>query len=127
MKTKTRRNLLRAGLVAALIALGFYLSVIGMYHTVILDNAEFSRDGAAAPALEGLSALVDGEWAELSVDDRIALSVKGSRTLLSFELSEAGAAAPKRLSYPLHLKSKKMIFVSVPAMVQGIENPFLSE
>ena len=127
MKTRVRRNLLRAGLCIALVVFGYFLSVIGMYHSIVMDNSEFSGNGIVLPPVEGARVVSEEEPLDISPDDRVLLSTKGPKTTLAFEVAGVDGQDPQRISYPLSLGNKKMVFLSLPALVNGIVDPFLSE
>ncbi|MEN6492487.1 MAG: DUF6672 family protein [Rectinema sp.] len=127
MNVKLRRNLLRVALCLIAVAGGFLLSLVGMYHSIILDNSEFSSAGAVLPPLEGLRVLSEAEPVEMSPDDRILVSTKGPSTTLVFEITSPETQQSREISYTLHMGFKKQFFLSVPAIVGGEKNPFLVE
>lgn len=127
MNVKLRRNLLRVALCLIAVAGGFLLSLVGMYHSIILDNSEFSSAGAVLPPLEGLRVLSEAEPVEMSPDDRILVSTKGPSTTLVFEITSPETQQSREISYTLHMGFKKQFFLSVPAIVGGEKDPFLVE
>ncbi len=127
MNVKLRRNLLRVALCLIAVAGGFLLSFIGMYHSIILDNSEFSGAGAVLPPLEGLRVVSEAEPVEMSPGDRILVSAKGPSTTLVFEITSPETQQSREISYTLHMGFKKQFFLSVPAIVGGEKDPFFVE
>ncbi len=127
MNKRVRRNLLRIILCAALVVFGFFLRSIGMYHSVVLDNSELSRNGVVMSPVEGARLVSEKEPVDIAPDDRVLLSVKGPTTTLVFESAGPEGGSPRQTSYPLSLGSKKMVILSVPALVNGDKDPVLAE
>jgi len=127
VNVKLRRNLLRIVLCLIAVAGGFLLSLVGMYHSIILDNSEFSGAGAVLSPLEGLRVVSETEPVEMSPGDRILVSAKGPSTTLVFEITSPESQQSRQISYTLRMGLKKQFFLSVPAIVGGEKNPFLAE
>lgn len=127
MNIKARRNILRAILCLALVAFGVFLLFEGMYHSIVLDNRGLSRNGVLMAPVEGIRALSGKETVDIPPDERALLSVKGPKPTMVLELDGSGGRAPRRIEYPLRPGLRKMMILSVPALVDGGGDPFLEK
>ena len=76
---------------------------------------------------EGARLMSEKEPMDITPDDRVLLSVKGPKATLLFESAGPDGGSPRQTSYPLNLGLKKMVILSVPALVNGDKDPFLAE
>jgi hypothetical protein len=112
---KTRRLLVRLGLLLVYLA-AIALSVnFGKVHTILVDN----RDSGELTALDGVTLSVDGqESLELYAGDRDRAVVKGQRHSISIDFITAGNRIERQFTLPF---GEEMVLLSLPKVVAGKE------
>jgi len=122
-----RRNILRVLLCIAAIALGEWLTVAGMQHTIIFDNCKVTRNSIVFPAVEGVQVTIDGTTESVAADDRCAVKVIGAKNSVTLEFIDPSSEAGKRVVIHLALKFERTVIVSLPMLANGESNAFLPE
>lgn len=111
---KTRRLLVRLGLLVVFFGLMAFVFVTGKGHTLILDNKD-SADGSIK-ALESVSISVDGqEPMDFSAGDRDVAKVKGQSHRVEITVKDS-QMVQHRITLPLQ---EETLLLSIPKLLAG--------
>jgi hypothetical protein len=120
----TRRMIIRAALLAALVGLAALAFVSGKGHILLIDNKD-AEDGSVQ-AFDGVMVSVDRQEAlELYSGDRDKAVVMGQAHTISIEVIADGTKIRKKIRLPI---GREMLLLSVPRLAAGLEpsvSPFV--
>jgi hypothetical protein len=117
----TRRNLIRLILLAALIALGGALFVLGKEHQLFLDNQGVTVSGRELKPIESLRVTVgSGEPLEFMADDRDVVVVRGPKVPIKIEVLDQNGEVTKTVESTLSFLTEDRAMVSLPALVEAL-------
>ena len=112
--TKSRRLLVRLGLIVVYFGLMGFVFVTGKGHTLILDNKD-SADGSIK-AIESLSISVDGQDPiDLSAGDRDMAKIKGQGHKVEITVKDS-QMVQHRITVPL---KEETLLLSIPKLLAG--------
>lgn len=122
-----KRLIIRIVLLAALILLCFGLYYIGKEHEVLLDNKTVTIAGKEYAAIPYMTLVVDGneeKEMEFYADDRDVVKLQGpSHKLLIKVIDEQSEKVLKTVEKDINLGTVSTVMLSLPAIVDGAENP----
>ncbi len=116
-QAKTRRHLVRGGLLVAYILLMVLMIVTGRRHTILIDNKD-AADGSYR-AVNGMEVSIDKqESSEYYPGDRDKALVQGQKHTIKINIFDDNSTIEKTFTVPLW---SDMMIISVPKLVAGIE------
>lgn len=115
---RTRRLLVKAGLLALYVALTLFVFINGRSHTFLIDNK--SLDDGAIPAMRRVKVYIDNQKPiELYARDRELLMVRGQGHRIRIETQDPAARLEAKFSVPF---GNDMILISIPRMASGADD-----
>lgn len=132
MKTKTSKRtlIIRIAVVVLLIAIGYWMSIIGRGHTVYLDNKSFEYDGKTYDTPYKIVVNVDGEEAAKLYDrERGSVTCIGQKFTMTLEVTQEKGGSETVETYTITLpKNMDGIIINLPAYLAGLdEDAYMSE
>lgn len=116
-QAKTRRYLVRGGLLVAYILLMVLMIFTGRRHTILIDNKD-AADGSYR-AVNGMEVSIDKqESSEYYPGDRDKALVQGQKHTIKINIFDDNSTIEKTFTVPLW---SDMMIISVPKLVAGIE------
>jgi hypothetical protein len=119
-----RRLLIRTSVLVLVLAAAVGLAFIGKRHMLVFDNQKITRNERVIPPLKAARVTIDGHVLEVEEDDRGALEVIGMNHDLLVEVFNEEGQLERQVTFPLRLKLEKMLFISLPILVEGKESPY---
>jgi len=115
---RTRRLLVKAGLLVMYVALTLFVFINGRSHTFLIDNK--SLDDGAIPAMRRVKVIIDNQKPiELYARDRELLMVRGQGHRIRIETQDPATRLEAKFSVPF---GNDMILISVPKMAAGADD-----
>ncbi len=115
---KTRRLMVKAGLLVLYIALTLFVFINGRSHTFLIDNK--SLDDGAIPAMRRVKVFIDNQKPiELYARDRELLMVRGQGHRIRIETQDPASRLEAKFSVPF---GDDMVLISVPKMASGADD-----
>lgn len=132
MKTKTSKRtlIIRIAAVVLLIAIGYWMAIIGRGHTIYLDNKTFEYDGKTYDTPYKVVVSIDGEeTAKLYDRERGSVTCIGQKLTMTLEITQEKGGSETTETYTIAIPRKMDgVIINLPAYLAGLdEDAYMSE